>query len=177
MIDITQKMIDITQKMIDLKSFCSKIEHAPNNGVESAECDAIKFDGENGFAESLTENCANQCRVDYFDIIENGLIMIEMKDLQSKILKNPKEQPTQKNLKAIFKNMSAKFANSFDLIKQEISPDLIEVSNYLVWKDNTDTNLMDRYLPANFKEKPYQICKTKEICEKISKLDTRICQE
>jgi hypothetical protein len=46
----------------------------------------IKFDDDDGFVASLAENYANWCKVDYFEIIENDLILIEMKDLQSKIL-------------------------------------------------------------------------------------------
>jgi hypothetical protein len=151
----------------NLNKFCEEIKQAPNNGVESAECRAIKFD--DGFTKADSV-------VDYIDIIENGLIMIEMKDLQLIMLKNFKGKPTKKDLKAIFENMIAKFTNAFNLIKQEINPDLISVSNYLVWKNNTDAILMDRYLPKEFKDKPYQICKTDEICDKLKKLTTRICK-
>jgi hypothetical protein len=33
----------------------------------------------------------------------------------------------------------------------EIKPDLIPITNYLVWKNDTETNLMDKYLPKEFK--------------------------
>jgi hypothetical protein len=153
--------------MSNLKDYCETIKQASNNGIESAECNAIKFDG--GFTQK--DNV-----VDYIDIIENGLIMIEMKDLQLKILDNFGVKPTKKKLEKVFKNMISKFKNSYLLAKQEINCELIETSNYLVWKNNTDIVLMDRYLPTDFKEKPYQICKTSDICEKLSKLDTRICK-
>jgi hypothetical protein len=58
----------------------------------------IKFDDDDGLVASLTENYADQCRVDYVEIIENGLILIEMKDLQSKILENFERRPTQEEL-------------------------------------------------------------------------------
>jgi hypothetical protein len=151
----------------ELKDCCQTIKQAPNNGIESAECNAIKFD--DGFTQE--DNV-----VDYIEIIENGLIMIEMKDLQLKILDNFGVKPTKKELEKVFKNMISKFQVSYQLAKQKIDPSLIKVSNYLVWKDNTDIVLMDRYLPTDFKEKPYQICKTNEICKKLSKLDTRICK-
>jgi hypothetical protein len=151
----------------ELKDYCQTIEQAPNKGIESAECNAIKFDG--GFTQK--DNV-----VDYIEIIENGLIMVEMKDLQLKILDNFGAKPTKKELEKVFKNMISKFKNSYLLAKKEISFELIETLNYLVWKNNTDIVLMDRYLPTYFKEKPYQICKTNEICEKLSKLDTRICK-
>jgi hypothetical protein len=36
---------------------------------------------------------------------------------------------------------------------------------------------MDKYLPKEFKDRPYQICRTNEICAKLSTFDTRLCQE
>jgi hypothetical protein len=151
----------------NLKDYCQSIEQAPNNGIESAKCNAINFDG--GFTQK--DNV-----VDYVDIIEKGLIMIEMKDLQLKISNNFKNKPTKKDLEGIFNNLIDKFKNSYQWAKQEIDYNLIETSSYLVWKNNTDTVLMDRYLPEEFKKRPYQICKTKDICKELSELTTRICK-
>jgi hypothetical protein len=50
----------------------------------------------------------------------------------------------------------------------EIKPDLTPITNYLVWKNDTETNLIDKYLPKEFKDRPYQICRTNEICAKLS---------
>jgi hypothetical protein len=154
--------------MNNLKKHCETIQQAPNNGVESTNCKAVKFD--DGFTKA-------DCVVDYIDIIENGLIMIEMKDLQLLILKNFKGKPGKEELKEVFKNIITKFTNAFNLITKEINPDLIKVSNYLVWKNNTDTVFMDKYLPREFKDRPYQICKTNEICDRLKGLNIRICQK
>ena len=167
----------ILKTMDNFKKFCKQIKQAPNRGVEeNAECSAIKFDDDDGLVASLTENYADQCRVDYVEIIENGLILIEMKDLQSKILENFERRPTQEELSGIFDNMIKKFKHSITLMA-EIKPDLIPITNYLVWKNDTETNLMDKYLPKEFKDRPYQICRTNEICEKLSTFGTRLCQE
>jgi hypothetical protein len=45
---------------------------------------AIKFDDDDGFVASLAENYANWCKVDYFEIIENGLIRILKESLLKK---------------------------------------------------------------------------------------------
>jgi hypothetical protein len=45
----------------------------------------------------------------------------------------------------------------------EIKPDLIPITNYLVWKNDTETNLIDKYLPKEFKDRPYQICRTNRV--------------
>lgn len=167
----------ILKTMDNFKKFCKQIKQAPNRGVEeNAECSAIKFDDDDGLVASLTENYADQCRVDYVEIIENGLILIEMKDLQSKILENFERRPTQEELSGIFDNMIKKFKHSITLMA-EIKPDLIPITNYLVWKNDTETNLMDKYLPKEFKDRPYQICRTNEIFAKLSTLGTRLCQE
>ncbi len=163
--------------MGNFKKFCKQIKQAPNRGVEeNAECSAIKFDDDDGLVASLTENYADQCRVDYVEIIENGLILIEMKDLRSKILNNFKAKPTKKELSGIFENIIKKFNNSTTLMRG-VNPNLTPVTNYLVWKNDTETNLIDKYLPKEFKDRPYQICRTNEICAKLSTFGTRLCQE
>ena len=165
--------------MINLKCFCKPIQQAENHGVtEKAECNAIKFDDEDGFVKSLDNNYATDHRIDYFEIIEKGLIMIEVKDLRLRILKKyPDKEPTTNELKSIFDNLKNKFRDSLKIINKEIKSDLIPVSNYLVWKNDTDTILMDRYLPREFKDKPYNICKTSEICGKLNIFTSRLCQD
>jgi hypothetical protein len=122
--------------------------------LSAKECSAIKFDDDDGLVASLTENYADQCRVDYVEIIENGLILIEMKDLRSKILNNFKTKPTKKELSGIFENIMclfyllAKFLEVTHRFQDcKIKPDLIPITNYLVWKNDTETNLIDKYLP------------------------------
>ncbi|RUA06795.1 MAG: hypothetical protein DSY43_01190 [Gammaproteobacteria bacterium] len=163
--------------MIDLKSFCSKIEQAPNNGVESAKCDAIKFDDQDGFVRSLTANYANQCRVDYFEKIEQGVILIELKDIKSKIKDLLKDKKDKEEIqKKVSLNLEKKFIDSLKIIQQEIDSNLIPVINYLVVTNDTESNLLDKYLPKNLKKKPFVICKTNEIRDKLSTLGTRLCQ-
>jgi hypothetical protein len=54
--------------------------------------------------------------------------------------------------------MSKKFKHSITLMA-EIKPDLIPITNYLVWKNDTETNLIDKYLPKEFKEfRHNQLC-------------------
>jgi hypothetical protein len=57
------------------------------------------------------------------------------------------------NYGGIFKNMIKKFKHSITLMA-EIKPDLIPITNYLVWKNDTETNLIDKYLPKEFKDRP-----------------------
>jgi hypothetical protein len=50
----------------------------------------------------------------------------------------------KKELSGIFENMIKKFKHSITLMA-EIKPDLIPITNYLVWKNDTETNLIDKY--------------------------------
>jgi hypothetical protein len=55
---------------------------------------------------------------------------------------------TQEELSGIFKNMIKKFKHSITLMA-EIKPDLIPITNYLVWKNDTETNLIDKESNSN----------------------------
>ncbi len=168
------------QKMNDLTKFCKPIQQAEaeNNEIEAADCQAIKFDDEDGFVKSLTTNYANNCRVDYFEVVKNGVILIEPKDIQEKILSLFKKKPnTEEIKKKLLSNVESKFTVSLKIIQKEVSPNLIPTINYLVVANNTENNLLDKYLPKNLKENPFVICKTSEICDKLSTLNTRLCQE
>lgn len=163
--------------MSDLTQFCQSIEQEPYKGnLEKAGCRAIKFDDNDGFAKSLVENYANNCRVDYFEIIENGLIMIEMKHIRLKI-ENLSNEDKKSIKEVLLSNVENKFTHSLRIIQKEINLNLIPTINYLVVSNNTESNMLDRYLPESLKKKPFVICKTNEICEKLSTLDTRLCQE
>jgi hypothetical protein len=98
--------------------------------------------------------------------------------MSSKVLSKPLSpaKPTKKELSGIFENIIKKFNNSTTLMRG-VNPNLTPVTNYLVWKNDTETNLIDKYLPKEFKDRPYQICRTNEICEKLSTFGTRLCQE
>ncbi len=165
--------------MIDTK-FCKAIQQAENiDGIiEEANCQAIKFDDSDGFVKSLSSN-VNECRVDYFETIENGLILIELKDIKGKIshLLRKKEKTKEEIQKSALSNIEKKFTDSLTIIRQIIDSSLIPVTNYLVVANNTESNLLDKYLPENLKKKPFVICETDEICEKLSTLNTRLCQE
>lgn len=165
--------------MNNLKKFCQNIEHAPfDNTVESSDCQAIKFDDTNGFVNSLSENYANNCRVDYIEIIEQGLIMIELKDLKAKILNLPRKDRIDKNkIQDIFQNILNKFNDSLQILQNNIDKNLIPTTNYLVWKNNTDIAIMDKYLPKDFRKRPYKIYKTNQFCQVLSSFNTRLCQK
>ncbi len=166
------------QKMDDLTKFCKPIQQAKHNGIEAAGCQAIKFDDKDGFVKSLTTNYANDCRVDYFEVIENGVILIELKDIKAKISFLFKKKPNAERIqKTLLSNVEKKFTDSLRIIQKEINPNLISTINYLVIANNTENNLLDKYLPENLKKNPFVICKTNEICKKLSTLNTRLCQE
>ena len=161
--------------MSDLTKFCAAIAHAKN--VETADCNAIKFDDDDGFVKSLTANYANSCRVDYFEIIEKGLVFIELKDIKRKIRHLLSEKKTKQEIReSVLSNLDKKFNHSLQIIQKEIEPSLIPVINYLVVTNDTESNLLDRYLPESLKKKPFVICKTRDICNKLSTLKTRLCE-
>jgi len=166
----------------DLTVFCKLIEQAPNKGIaEQANCRAIKFDDADGFVESLTINYGTNCRVDYFEIIGNGLIMIEMKSIELKIRHLLNRSTTRKGMpkkdipRKLLSNLENKFTDSLKIIQNEINSSLIPVINYLVVANNTNVIMLDKYLPKNLRKKPFVICKTKEIYNKLSTLGTRLC--
>lgn len=168
------------QNINDLKKFCKPIQQAEdqNNEIEVAGCQAIKFDDDDGFAKSLSENYDNNHRVDYFEVIKNSVILIELKDIQNKILDSFKEKPSTEEIQEkLLSNVESKFTDSLKIIQKEVNPNLMPIINYLVVANNTQNNLLDKYLPKNLKKNPFVICKTNEICEKLSTLDTRLCQE
>jgi hypothetical protein len=166
--------------MINLNGWCRIIEQEPykKEAAEKTDCQAVKFDDKNGFVKSLTENYANACRVDYFEIIEQGVILIELKDIKRKIRHLLKNKKTKEKIQGkVLSNVERKFTDSLKIIQQEVSLNLIPIINYLVIANNTESNILDKYLPENLKKKPFVICKTNEICSKLSALDTRLCQE
>lgn len=164
-------------KTADLTSFCQVIQHASckKKKVESADCKAILFDeNDNGFVSSLDKKNYNS-NVDYIEIIENVIILIELKDLS--------EQLNSKTPKSISDNLNKKRSKSIEIIQKHIAQKLISVLYYVVVKNNTDIVVLDSFFPikeikVKFKKTEYfAICKTNEICEKLSTLDTRLCQE
>jgi hypothetical protein len=165
--------------MNDLTKFCQSIEQeAYKENLEKANCKAIKFDDDNGFVKSLTTDYAKKCRVDFFEIIENGLIMIEMKHIKWKIQDLLDKSETKENIKQkVLSNIACKFTDSLEIIQREIDSNLIPVRNYLVISNDTEINILDRYLPENLRKKPFVICETNKICEKLSILNTRLCQD
>lgn len=165
--------------MIDLANFCKKIEQTSvQHNIEPAPCKAIKFDDNDGWVQSLPTNYANYYRVDYFEIIESGLIMIELKHIKLKIQHLLNKGENKKSIREkILLNIDKKFTDSLRIIQYEINEDLIPTTNYLVVSNETENNILDKYLPNNLKKKPFVICKTNEICNKLSRLDTRLCQD
>ncbi|SHA07454.1 hypothetical protein BTHERMOSOX_1266 [Bathymodiolus thermophilus thioautotrophic gill symbiont] len=160
-----------------LTAWCKPIEQAPNKGIaEQAKCRAIKFDDADGFVESLVANYSADCRVDYFEITGNDLIMIEMKDMELKIQHLSNNGVLKKDIeKKVLSNLENKFTDSLKIIQNEINSSLIPVINYLVVANNTNVIMLDKYLPKNPRKKPFVVCKTDEICNKLSTLGTRLC--
>jgi hypothetical protein len=165
--------------MADLINYCKTIQHAisQNGNVESAACKAILFDiHDNGFVFSLDNKDYNQvCQVDYINTIENGIILIELKDLS--------EQLELKTVEDILENLGKKYTKSIEIIQKHISQHLIPTLYYVVVKNDTDIVVLDNFFPVKkikikFKGvKYFVICKTNEICKKLSTLNTRLCQE
>lgn len=163
-------------KTTDLTSFCQIIQHAlcKKRKVESADCKAILFDeNDNGFVKSLGGNYSQACQVDYIDIIENKIILIELKDLQEKV-----KHETESD---ILKNLGKKYTKSIEIIQEHIVQNSIPTLYYVVVKNNTDIVVLDSFFPikeikARFKRTKYfVICKTNKICEKLLTLNTRLC--
>lgn len=166
--------------MNDLTEFCMTIAHAKNvKGIEeSASCNAIKFDDGNGFVKSLTTNYAQEHKVDYIEIVEQGAILIELKDIKSKVkYLLTKKKAKEEIQESLLSNLENKFTRSLGIIQGEINPNLVSIINYLVVANGTESTILDKYLPENLKKEPFVICKTDEICNKLSTLTTRICQE
>ncbi|OJA03542.1 hypothetical protein, partial [Bathymodiolus thermophilus thioautotrophic gill symbiont] len=129
----------------NLTTFCKLIEQMPNNSIaEQANCNAIKFDDADGFTKSLTKIYDDKCRVDYFEIIENGLIMIEMKSIELKIRHLLNNNMPKKDIeKKVLSNLEKKFTDSLKIIQKEINSSLIPVINYLVVANNTNVIMLD----------------------------------
>lgn len=166
--------------MGDLTKFCKPIQQVKSKKVvvESAVCKAILFDeNDDGFVSSLDKKNYNN-NVDYIEIIENGIILIELKDIQANIFSLFKKKPnTEEIQKKLLSNVENKFTDSLRIIQKNINPNLMPTINYLVVANNTENNLLDKYLPENLKKNLFfVVCKTDEICKKLSTLNTRLCQ-
>lgn len=159
--------------MADLTNYCKTIQHAKckKGGVESAVCKAILFDiHDKGFVASLDKDYNQECQVDYIDIIENGIILIELKDLSAQLKSTTAED--------ILENLSKKYTKSIEIIQRHISQRLIPALYYVVVKNDTDIVVLDSFFPVKkikIKFKGVVICKTNEICKKLSTLNTRLC--
>jgi len=161
--------------MVDLTHYCGKIQHAKKDGDrEKADCGAILFDmHDNGLVASLNEDYSRECQVDYIDIIENGIILIELKDLS--------EQLNSKTVEDILENLSKKYTKSIEIIQNHIMQS-IPTLYYVVVKNNTDIVVLDSFLPIKeiktkfLRTEYFVICKTDEICAKLSTLKTRLCK-
>ncbi len=163
--------------MADLTDYCKTTQHAEKDGNrEAADCKAILFDRhDGGFVVSLDKKYSQICQVDYIEIIENGVILIELKDL--------KEQLKSKTPRDILKNLGKKYTESIKIIRKHINQLVIPILYCVVVKNDTDIVILDNFFPIKkikikFKRPEYfVICKTNEICAKLATLDTRLCQE
>lgn len=157
--------------MVDLTNYCKTIQHAEKHGnKEVADCKAILFDmNDGGFVSSLDKKYGQACQVDYIEMIENRVILIELKDL--------KEQLKNKTSKDILSNLGKKYTKSIEIIQNAVP-----ILYYVVVKNDTDIVALDNFLSIKdikikFENTSFEICETNKICEKLSTLSTRLCQE
>jgi len=166
--------------MVDLTHYCGKIQHAKKDGDrEKADCRAILFDrNDDGFVGFLDKRIYGQVsQVDYIEKIESGVILIELRDLAEKLVHT--------SVADILKNLTKKYNHSISIIRNNIDINCIPVSYYIVVKNNTDILILDNLFPIREVKKNFSfnsrdsfiVCKTDEICEKLSALDIRLCHE
>lgn len=157
--------------MVDLTNYCKTIQHAEKHGnKEVAYCKAISFDmNDGGFVSSLDKRYGQACQVDYIEMIENRVILIELKDL--------KEQLKNKTSKDILSNLGKKYTKSIEIIQNAVP-----ILYYVVVKNDTEIVVWDNLfsikdIKIKFENTSFEICETNKICEKLSTLSTRLCQE
>jgi hypothetical protein len=164
--------------MADLINYCKTIQHATARcgNREEAVCKAILFDiNDNGFVKSLNKNYNNDGQVDYIEMIGDEVILLELKDLKEKL--------THTSASDILINLTNKYNVSISIIKDYINQNCIPVSYYVVVQNNTDIVTLDNLFPIREVKKNlslkgnFIVCKTNEICKKLSTLNTRLCQE
>ncbi|CAB5501439.1 hypothetical protein AZO1586I_811 [Bathymodiolus thermophilus thioautotrophic gill symbiont] len=135
-----------------------------------ADCKAILFDmNDGGFVSSLGKKYGQACQVDYIEMIENRVILIELKDL--------KEQLKNKTSKDILNNLGKKYTKSIEIIQNAVP-----ILYYVVVKNDTEIVVWDNLfsikdIKIKFENTSFEICETNKICEKLSTLNTRLCQE
>lgn len=152
--------------MVDLTNYCKTIQHAEKHGnKEMADCKAILFDmNDGGFVSSLGKKYGQACQVDYIEMIENRVILIELKDL--------KEQLKNKTSKDILNNLGKKYTKSIEIIQNAVP-----ILYYVVVKNDTEIVVWDNLfsikdIKIKFENTSFEICETNKICEKLSTLNT-----
>lgn len=153
---------------------CQTISHSLdiNNRKEVADCEALEFD------LYFEHKYPSYCRVDYIELIENGIILIELKDLASKINKlRNKNYNTTKIKEKITSNLDCKYRESIIIARKEIQDNLIDIVFYIIVKNDTDIVVLDNFLNIQQIKNNFHLYKTKSICEKLSIFNTRKCQE
>lgn len=166
--------------MTDIKSFCQIIKHAKSQDrkIEKSNCRAIKFDDDNGFLQSFDTNYSQTARVDYIEIIEQGLILIETKDLKQKISALNADGKAFINIKkAILDNLAKKYQSTLTILADKVQTDLIPVIYYVVVKNNTDITFLDNFLTMEERNQNFILLKTDEICQKLNTFTGRLCQD
>lgn len=152
---------------------CEVISHAKGRDgvIENADCKALEFDRH--FRKTYPSE-----RVDYIDIIENGLILIELKDISSRVRHLSKKDKNVDNIKlSIANNLTEKHDQSVLISRDKIQKNLISVIFYIVVKNNTDVVFINNFLEIEQRNANFHICRTNEICNKLSAFNTRKCQE
>ncbi|CAC9515366.1 hypothetical protein [uncultured Gammaproteobacteria bacterium] len=152
--------------MVDLTNYCKTIQHAEKHrNKEMADCKAILFDmNDGGFVSSLGKKYGQACQVDYIEMIENRVILIELKDL--------KEQLKNKTSKDILNNLGKKYTKSIEIIQNAVP-----ILYYVVVKNDTEIVVWDNLfsikdIKIKFENTSFEIYETNKICEKLSTLNT-----
>jgi hypothetical protein len=73
-------------------------------------------------------------------------------------------------------------SNAFEIIQKHITQNAVPILYYVVVKNDTDIVALDNFLSIKdikikFENTSFEICETNKICEKLSTLSTRLCQE
>jgi hypothetical protein len=153
---------------------CQTISHDLdiNKRKEVADCEALEFD------LYFQQKYPQSERVDYIEIIENGLILIELKDLESKIKNLYKNNTTTQDIKnEINNNLDKKYKESIKISRNEIQSNLIDIVFYIVVKNDTDIVFLNNFLNIQQIKNNFHLYKTRSICKKLSIFNTRLCQE
>ncbi len=157
------------QKKANLINYCMMIRHAKSRDgkIEEANCKAVLFDqNDEGLVKGLNGNYGSSGQVDYIEMTGNKIVLLELKDLMEKL--------KCKSVDSILINLDKKYNDSIEIIRKHINS-CASITYYVVVKNNTDIVVLDNIFPIRKVKKSFTVCKTNEICSKLSEFNTRLC--